>query len=1122
MDFAQFQECLVRTLDKNSQPREQAEAALKKLLETNPDALATMLMQALSAGQTSEIKITAAILLRRYYYYLPEPDMSLCSKCSPQTQELVKQELLVALINENVSAVRKNIRDTVNVIASHIQMEWMDKPQGRAHFWPELLQTLWAAAQHESAELREVALLILSEVPQAFQDHVEKYLQSISQLLEASLNGTDHLSCQVAACKAMTGFLSYGLHKKEQRAYLARLIPLEYQVILAALQKGDETRAQEVLESLIEVAEYRPKLYRNYMPETIEHLTNIAQATELQDGTRRMAVEVLLELCISAEGMVRKFPDVTAKLVPLFLKMTMEYEDDPTWSKQVSDDAGDDEDSNCTFGEQSLDRLSLAMGGETVVPVIFQYLPSMLDDQNSWQSRAAALTAIAAIAEGCREKMQLSLTDVMDKVTPRLLDPHPRVRYTACNAVGQLSMDFAAPRGKERRMGFQTMFHSTVIPALLQMMQDDENPRVQAHGASALVNFCEHAHKDTLQPHLVNILMRLAEMLRSSHRNVLEQTVTALATVADTSKELFTEYYVHFMPSLKQILFTPPRDKAWRLLRGKTMECITLIGIAVKKEIFRNDATEIMEALAQTQQDAETDPDDPQISYMLAAWARICEILGDDFVPYLGTVMPPLIRSIQLEPEVQILDAGTNTESLSGGAANWEIYPAGEDRQIGIKTSILEEKKTACEMLRIYVEQMKGAFAPYIQTVAPIVLELLVFVFDEDVRSVAASTIPLLLRSAFLAGGETESPSPEVLQVVNELWQVFSTNLISAIKLETELEVIQWQVAAIKDSIEILGAEFISQPILEEIVTFVDTYMQDYTKRCEERKERRCEDEDYDAQAEKNIKLEEEDEIQVILEVSNLVHILFGLMGAPFLVPFQGLMPEFTKMLDPNGRPASDHELGLVVLDDVIEYGGQDSFALMAPFVDFYLHYLSDTQHPAVLQAAAYGVGVMAKCGGSQYHEVCTRALPALQQVVEDPEARKLGRIDATENALSAMVKICRIPELGIPLAETVPKFLSWLPMTNDEEEAEYVYAFLCELLQKQDPSIFNEQNLVKTMQIFAKVIGSFVAPVEPECVGTTIVETIKGLEAKNPGFVNQILPQIADADRENLLKYLQ
>ena len=61
---------------------------------------------------------------------------------------------------------------------------------------------------------------------------------------------------------------------------------------------------------------------------------------------------------------------------------------------------------------------------------------------------------------------------------------------------------------------------------------------------------------------------------------VLEQIVTTLASVADTAEEKFIQYYDRFMPCLKYIVQNADRPEL-RLLRGKTIECISLIGLAV-------------------------------------------------------------------------------------------------------------------------------------------------------------------------------------------------------------------------------------------------------------------------------------------------------------------------------------------------------------------------------------------------------------------------------------------------------------------------------------------------------------------------------------------------------------
>lgn len=41
---------------------------------------------------------------------------------------------------------------------------------------------------------------------------------------------------------------------------------------------------------------------------------------------------------------------------------------------------------------------------------------------------------------------------------------------------------------------------------------------------------------------------------------------------------------------------------------------------------------------------------------MISAWARMCKILGDEFVQYLPVVMRPLLHAAKMKPEVAIID----------------------------------------------------------------------------------------------------------------------------------------------------------------------------------------------------------------------------------------------------------------------------------------------------------------------------------------------------------------------------------------------------------------------------------------------------------------------------------
>ena len=52
-------------------------------------------------------------------------------------------------------------------------------------------------------------------------------------------------------------------------------------------------------------------------------------------------------------------------------------------------------------------------------------------------------------------------------------------------------------------------------------MDDNANPRVQAHGAAALVNFCEDCPKQILADYLDLIISKLEQILNSKFQEVI-------------------------------------------------------------------------------------------------------------------------------------------------------------------------------------------------------------------------------------------------------------------------------------------------------------------------------------------------------------------------------------------------------------------------------------------------------------------------------------------------------------------------------------------------------------------------------------------------------------------------
>ena len=214
-----------------------------------------------------------------------------------------------------------------------------------------------------------------------------------------------------------------------------------------------------------------------------------------------------------------------------------------------------------------MDRLANRLGGATLLQPTFQWLPQMMSS-TAWRDRHAALMAISAISEGCHDMMVGELDKVLDLVIPALQDSHPRVRWAGCNALGQMSTDFANT--------MQENYHQRVLPAIIPVLNSKEY-RVQAHAAASLVNFCEEAEKEVLEPYLDQLLENLLGLLQSSKRFVQEQALSTIATVADSAENSFEKYYSTLMPLLFNVLRSV-QEKEMRLLKAKAMECATLIG----------------------------------------------------------------------------------------------------------------------------------------------------------------------------------------------------------------------------------------------------------------------------------------------------------------------------------------------------------------------------------------------------------------------------------------------------------------------------------------------------------------------------------------------------------------
>lgn len=1060
------------------------------------DALSTL---AACVGVDEVVRATAAVLLRR-------GAQEMWDGADEVTHNNVKTRLLVGIRADGRKDLRKKLCDTIAVIGAPL----IDCEPSR---WPELLPTMFELGRSSIPYERESSLYIFSQLADSLDQKVfAPHLSTLKAAFHAGLSDAD-AGVQMAALRATCRLLNL------LESYLCNefvdLVPLMLRPIQHAVTTGNEDDARQAIELLIDVVESEPKFWRKDLPAVCTLMLTVASNTDLNDdtNTRQMALEFLVSVAEKLPSQCRKMGTFVRSVFPVGLQMMLDREDDSEWY-ELEDEEDTSEYTLFDCGQESLDRIAIALGGKAVLPVAEAIIPSFLGNENSWVHRHAALLAISQIGEGCQKQIEAKLGDVIELALNRFGDPHPRVRWAAINCIGQMCTDFG-PR-------IQTEFHTRIVSHLIAVMDDAGNPRVQSHAAAAVINFCDAATPGVIAPYLDALLGKLQGLLHSPHRITQEQAVTAIAAVADSAETQFVKYYDWFMPRLKQVLRAAAGRKELRRLRGKVMECISLVGLSVGPQKFGPDAAEVMNMLVQTAAAQSEDPDDPQGFYLMQAYARICRCLKEGFIQYLPHVMPGLLEAARQKPDVQVRELKEDEEP-EDSVDGYETVTVG-DKKLSIRTSMLEDKAVACTMLACFIAELGGGFYDYVQPVTQLMVPLLKFFYHDECRTAAANCLPDLVRCVM-----ESNKDPTGSQVLS-LVQYMMPQLLDAIKGEPDVEVLVHMVDALAQVAGMIGPPAIPQELMTSAATAISLILLESEARNIER-DQQAEQEDWDEEAQEEAEVEEVKEEELLSRIATATGALLRMhSNAGFVHAFKtpsklsegseavSTMQMFWLRMQAT-RPSYERQAALCVFDDLILYGGQEGINVISVAFPAMKVYSVDTD-AEVRQAALFGVGVCAQVGGDAFAASGGASiLSDLERVIRDPNARSEQAESATDNAISALLKIMEFqPNLMGEKSHSYGNLvLDYLPAKADDTEAVVIHAAIVRLVQNSDPRIMGENgsNLPKILSIFTSIIGT---PLIDEQYARMAADVIRGMQSKYPAALLQgAMAHLSEEQRQKL-----
>ncbi|PHT64841.1 hypothetical protein T459_29266 [Capsicum annuum] len=561
----------------------------------------------------------------------------------------------------------------------------------------------------------------------------------------------------------------------------------------------EEELVCSLLEDLIVLAGVETAFFEVKIGVVIECMVRIAEDMRLREKLRQLAIEFVVTVAEDREcgcRMMRMVPnEEVTKLVGVLIVMLAYIEDDPSWGNANSDDGNEGVLSMCSYAMVSLNRLAVALGESVIVPCCHSCLSTFLGSQE-WRGRHAAVTAIGLISEGCSkvmlgnnlstsppEALLLEMEKLVETIVNLIHDEHPRVRWATIHAIGQLSK-YMSPH-------FQEQYHQQLLPALIQVLDDFDNPRLQTQATSALLLYSHNCSSDVLKLYLHKIVNKLVMFLQRGMPMTKEAALATLATLAISSQEDSASIYNSVTPFLKVIMVTTKKDTSHMLL-AKTLECSTMITLAVGNLGILDYVEKVIAALISLQE-TQTEVEDPTRSLLLQAWGRLCKGLGADFLPYLNIVMPFVLKSVRLTSDLGVSNNSSDTDDSD------------DESKLGIRSAVLEEKALACHMLCCFAAELKEGLHFWVNEVISVLVPMLTSKFSGGVRTAAISAMPLLLQSAASAMKKRLPVTGCSKPPLQNMFDTIIKDLLEALKTESKIQIQATLLEALNGCIQLVA-----------------------------------------------------------------------------------------------------------------------------------------------------------------------------------------------------------------------------------------------------------------------------------------------------------------------------
>ncbi|CCH60559.1 hypothetical protein TBLA_0D00500 [Henningerozyma blattae CBS 6284] len=973
----------------------------------------------------------------------------------------VKNQIKSSLLQTSFSEPKEIVRHANARVIAAIGTEELEAQQ-----WPDLIPNLIQAASGEDATTRQTSTFILLSLLEDYTPSLMAYIDDFLNLFGQLINDSASLETRSLAAQSLnhvSGLIEeQDQINPQQASKFASLVPSVVGVLDAVIKADDTSNTKKIFNCLNDFLLLDSQLTGNTIGDLVKLSLQIASNTNLDEDVRVFALQFIISALSYRRSKVSQAklgPEITMTA----LKVASE-EIDVDDELNNEDEAGENEENTPSLTAiRLLAFASSELPPSQVSSVIIDNLSNMMQSTNQFERRSILL-AISVAVTGSPDYILTNFDKIIPATITGLKDTEPVVKLAALKCIHQLTSDLQDEVAK---------FHEQYLPLIIDIIDSAKFVVIYNYATVALDGLLEFIAYEAIAKYLEPLMNKLFFMLQNNNSSKLRcAVVSAIGSAAFAAGTAFTPYFKNSVQYLEQFIQNCSQIEGMSEedieLRAITFENISTMARAVRSDAF----AEFAEPLVNSAYEAIKTDSARLRESGYAFIANLSKVYGENFAPFLKTVLPEIFKTLELDEYQFNFDGDAeDLAAFADGATEEDLQ-----NKFTVNTGIAYEKEVAAAALSELALGTKQNFLPYVEQSIKVLAEQV----DESygLKETALSTLWNIVKAVFLASNiepdnypkgipSTSYVDASILAVIQNVRSVSMTNLTEEFETSMVITVLEDFSNMIKQFGPVIIMDNGDSSMLEALCMQVLSVLKG-THTCQtiDLEDDVPKDEDMDASETEATLLD------VALEV--LVSLSYALAG-DFAKIFENFKPVILQLCQAKSKNKRSSAVGAT---SEIALGMKSQNPFIQEMLETLLIRLTTDKSLDVRGNAAYGVGLLVEYASFDTLSIYPPVLKALYELLSAADQKIALSTDdesttemierAFANACGCVSRMALKNESGVPVDQAIPAMLAHLPLTISYEEYTPIFELIIKLYQSNSSAVTN--HTPKIVEFFAAV----------------------------------------------------